>query len=117
MRINRWSLRTLGWVAAYVLALQTILSAFAFAPIGFASNGELITLCLRNHTGDQAPPANHVHCQACVAVSPALPPPLTIEAPARLAVFTLVTPRGRPAAPHDSGRAHRPGQPRAPPFA
>ena len=118
MRIgaNR-TLRVIGWVVAYALALHTILLSFALPMVHAGASGELQILCLSTDTGgDKSAPQSHdVHCPDCTAaIGGAPPPPPVIAHIERIAhshaVSAVIAERQYAAAPY------RPGQPRAPPF-
>jgi hypothetical protein len=113
------SLRTIGWVAAYVLALHTILAGFVAFPAKAALNGvDLAALCLTapDHGSDRngAAHGGQDHCAACFVAGSALPPAEPTLHPVAYAVShepEIV------AAAHAALRrlAGRPGLPRAPP--
>jgi hypothetical protein len=121
MKISRHrALRTIGWVAAYVLALHTMLFGLAATPsLQAASTGSLVVeLCLSGNgdNGDAAGHSTRDHCASCFTISGALPPPAAAS-PLPVSYAQTVA-RGLDAlslAPRPAF-AGRPGLPRAPPL-
>jgi hypothetical protein len=111
-------LRFIGWVAAYVLALQTMLLGFGAAPsLTAASTGSLaVELCL---TKDTVPgmPAEHraaEHCPGCLAAAGALSPQ-PADANAIRYAASLASPKAAARTPVAIAPEGRPNLPRAPP--
>jgi hypothetical protein len=114
------SLRLVGWVAAYVLALQTMLFGFGTVPSSawLASTASGFQLCLTGADGgDPDLPLRHQavkHCPGCfVGLTGFAHPPRALEPVS----FPVLVPRlaaaaNQPLKRQDSGR---PGLPRAPP--
>jgi hypothetical protein len=119
MRISAHrTLRTIGWAAAYALALHTILVSFALPAISAGSGAAFAALCLStgsaDDSGTSAPHGSDVHCPSCTAAPSALPPP----APPVTDVVRLAhrhTAQAFTAQRQHTEAIHRPGQPRAPP--
>lgn len=110
------TLRVIGWVAAYVLALNTVLVSFAL-PSASAIGGAAQMLCLTGNDAADGAGTGHTaehHCPACTAAPSALPPPAPpIAGAERIAHDHTVA--ARIAERQHAATTHRPGQPRAPP--
>jgi hypothetical protein len=116
------SLRLVGWAAAYVLALHTILSSFVALPSYAATGADgAAILCLAgathaDDTGSGAPHGGGPHCAACVVAGVALTPPPVSPQPFAYIVAFVAEPPVSHAAPPGGAITSRPGNPRAPPI-
>lgn len=114
-------LRVIGWIAAYALALQTMLLGLgAASSLAAGSAGEVaIQLCLTGGDGaDADEPSRHLtaqHCLGCFATAAALPVPAPEVLPVAYAA-TAMAAAGVYKAPPIFASDGRPGLPRAPPF-
>lgn len=123
MKVSRHrSLRLVGWVAAYVLALHTILSSFVAIPsqAALAADGSAI-LCLTDtghadNTGSGVPHGGAPHCAACVVAGVALTPPPVSPQPFAYTIAVVAEVFVLHAPPRGGAIASRPGNPRAPPI-
>ena len=115
---RRRGFRAIGWIAAYALALQGLLSAFApIAPVAALDAGLHAVLCLGKGAPDgsnsKSPDAPFAHCAACFTLEPVVSPEAAPVSPtSRIvsAASALHPPERRTAASR-----HRPGLARAPP--
>ncbi len=78
---GRVAARVAGWAVAYVLVLQALLTGFALGSMPIGMDPELCISAAASGAnsdgGHDGAPAQHRHCQACLARAdlPALPPP------------------------------------------
>jgi hypothetical protein len=118
--------RAIGWIAAYAIALQTILGGIAPHLAIAADAFDLAAICLSSHGGGVGT-AGHVpdnpstgsqaggHCAMCASPPPFVAPPTGN----RVAIFYVTTAEVillAPPVPPFSKVASRPGGPRAPPM-